>query len=993
MTEIGILILFLLSFFPLFLNAQEINLNSLLSPTFKNLKSQYPLLKNNVVRIDKINIDLDNEEINISLNKVTEGIPYRDDVVKVIYDSVRAALPAPLNEFKINVYAPKYSIEDLIPNYYRSKKVIDKERNPKEISEVGSIVTNQNKPYEVKNGLENKHIALWPSHGWYFDPMVNVWLWQRPYMFGITEDTYTMGYTIPFLVPMLENAGAYVFTPRERDTQTNEVIVDNDSTVAGSRYTETDGSKSKWRYGDTTGFHNGKKYYQEGENPFTMGTFRQCETRKSGNSSIDWVPNIPEKGEYAVYISYKSVPNSTKDAHYTVHHTGGETQFIVNQSMGGGTWIYLGTFNFDKGTNSEKGKVSLTNMSHENGDIVTADAVRFGGGLGNIARTKYVEPKSKEIPTPIASDRPRYLEGARYWLQWAGFEPSVYSKNEGKSDYKDDYMCRGWWVNDLIGGSIKSPNTKGKNIPIDFSFGLHSDAGVIVKDSIIGSLGIYMTESNNGIYANGQKRLTSRDLTDLVMTEATEDIRRYYKTNWSRRGMMDKSYYEARVPEVPTFLLELLSHQNYDDMKYGLDPNFRFTVSRAIYKGMLKYISTQYSTPYVVQPLPVTHFSAEFYNKKREEAFLSWKEQIDTTEPTANPNKFIVYTSVDGGGFDNGTVTTDEHITLPIQEGRIYSYKVAAINDGGESFPSEVLSVCNMPNNKKTVLIVNGFRRVSAPTYFDTDEYGGFLESEDQGVPYMYDISYTGAQYIFKRKEKYRSNINSGFGACKSDYETEKIAGNTFDFPYIHGKAIKEAGYSFVSTSKDALINEMIGSKNYFCMDFILGEEKETTVGLQKKFHIFDEPTRKAITDYLHNSGNLLLSGAYIGSDIWENDSICNDDEIEFAEDILKYRLAQSKAGTDGSLTNFFSMQREFQNTYTYYSQLNPERYAVESPDGIEAVNGSSDIFNFSNNLAAAVAYKGRYKTLISTIPFETIIADESRNTLMKEILKYFSEK
>ena len=176
-------------------------------------------------------------------------------------------------------------------------------------------------------------------------------------------------------------------------------------------------------------------------------------------------------------------------------------------------------------------------------------------------------------------------------------------------------------------------------------------------------------------------------------------------------------------------------------------------------------------------------------------------------------------------------------------------------------------------------------------------------------------------------------------------------------------------------------------------MDFILGEEKETTVGLQKKFHIFDEPTRKAITDYLHNSGNLLLSGAYIGSDIWENDSICNDDEIEFAEDILKYRLAQSKAGTDGSLTNFFSMQREFQNTYTYYSQLNPERYAVESPDGIEAVNGSSDIFNFSNNLAAAVAYKGRYKTLISTIPFETIIADESRNTLMKEILKYFSGK
>ena len=32
---------------------------------------------------------------------------------------------------------------------------------------------------------------------------------------------------------MLENAGANVFTPRERDTQKQEVIVDNDGSLSG----------------------------------------------------------------------------------------------------------------------------------------------------------------------------------------------------------------------------------------------------------------------------------------------------------------------------------------------------------------------------------------------------------------------------------------------------------------------------------------------------------------------------------------------------------------------------------------------------------------------------------------------------------------------------------------------------------------------------------------------------------------------------------------
>ena len=78
------------------------------------------------------------------------------------------------------------------------------------------------------------------------------------------------------------------------------------------------------------------------------------------------------------------LPNSVSDAKYLVFHNGGVTEFKVNQRIGGGTWVYLGTFTFDKGRN-DYGMVVLSNESKEKG-VVCADAVRFGGGMGNIAR-------------------------------------------------------------------------------------------------------------------------------------------------------------------------------------------------------------------------------------------------------------------------------------------------------------------------------------------------------------------------------------------------------------------------------------------------------------------------------------------------------------------------------------------------------------------------------------------------------------------------------
>ena len=208
-----------------------------------------------------------------------------------------------------------------------------------------------------------------------------------------------------------------------------------------------------------------------------------------------------------------------------------------------------------------------------------------GGGFGNIARriadsgttenVKSSDTKAQEEIKPLpkvdypyeTSGYPRYTEGARYWLQWAGFPEDVYSPSKGVNDYTDDYKSRGLWVNYLAGGSSVDPKSEGLNIPIDLSFAFHTDAGTTMNDSIIGSLGIFCTNTDDTKYTNGVSRYAARDLTDLVQSQIVNDIRSLYEPNWSRRGMWNQSYYEARVPKVPAMLLELLSHQNFADMR------------------------------------------------------------------------------------------------------------------------------------------------------------------------------------------------------------------------------------------------------------------------------------------------------------------------------------------------------------------------------------------------------------------------------------------
>ena len=880
-----------------------------------------------------------------------------------------------------------------------------------------AIVTPLSIGHKPLNSLRDRHIALWNSHGRYYNQTEGKWIWQRARLMGTVEDMLTTDYTLTYLVPMLENAGAKVFLPRERDLNTYEYIIDNDT--HSDLYTE----EGKWNDGAKSGFAHTQEIYEGFVNPFEQGTYRWIKsTTNKASASVTWNIPITQSGSYAVYVAYKMVKNGSNDARYKVYHAGGVSEFSVNQTMGGGTWIYLGTFDFEQGGNN---RVVLSNQSSIAGRFITADAIKVGGGMGNIARKPCIKPrkatkealknqkkeaakkrkksKKKEPKAPVdaatTSGMPRYAEAARYWMQWAGVPDTIYSDTGGDNDYGDDTRGRAYWVNYLCGGSNILPKEKGLNIPIDLAFAFHTDAGNVPGDSIIGTMGIYYTGKTRRVkatrFANGVSRIQSERLNDYIYAEIQNDINLSLHSDWTMRKCLNRKYAEARLHDVPSMLLETFSHQNFTDMRWGLDPRFKFTMSRAIYKGILKYLSNRHQTPYVVQPLPVNHMSMQWMGNN--EVKISWKAVTDTLEATATPSKYKVYTRRGNYGWDNGTIVEQNDCVMNIDSDIAYSFYVTALNDGGESFPSEILSAYRSGTSHETVMIVNAFDRISAPLAFsDTiSNTAGFLYDIDGGVPYKHTVAYTGNQYNFDRNAEWKDDvIDPGFGASNNHYEAQLVAGNTFDYPHCHGEALATMGFSYLSTSDEAVNSDLVDLAQYRYVDVILGKERATIYGndsTRYDFEALPQPFTERLTRYCLGGGNLLISGAYIGQDANDGvlSSVCAHN---FLTDVLHCEwLSSRSAHKDASV---YSVIPDYeQQSWQWNSNPNPYCYAVEQTDILYPADEQAVTFlQYDNGDGAAIACIGNgYRCCTLGFPIESIYNKQQRIELFRLIFDFLN--
>ena len=813
-------------------------------------------------------------------------------------------------------------------------------------------------PAKVTQGLQNRHLSLWASHGRYYDQAEERWRWQRPKLFATTEDLFTQTIVVPYLIPMLENAGAVVFTPRERDWQTEEVIVDNDGSLRN--YIEVT-SHGKWQSTGLPGFSWHAGNYIDGENPFEAGTARMVKTTssKSRYSLATYQPDFRKSGRYAVYVSYQTLPNSVSDVLYTVWHRGERTQFHVNQQMGGSTWVYLGTFDFDAGY-SEFNRVTVSNQSGQNG-VVTTDAVRFGGGMGNIARNG------------VNSGMPRALEGARYFAQWAGMPYAVYSTKNGENDYGDDINVRSLMTNLLGGGSCYMPDIEGRKVPIELSLAVHSDAGYAPDgQSIYGPLAICTTDFHEGKLAAGLPRLASYDLAEALLNNEERDIRSRFG-QWTRRDLYDRNYSETRLPEVPSAILETLSHQSFPDMRYGQDPNFRFTLARSVYKTILRYVNDLHEQPAVVTPLAPNNFRIEFENKG--EVRLSWSPVTDPQEPTAKPTGYVVYTAIGDADFDNGTLVRKESFDLKLKPDILYHFKVVAVNKGGRSFPTEVLSAYHHPRASQTLMIVNGFHRLSSPAIRNTADEQGFDLDSDPGITYGPTFGWLGRQLNFNRSQM--GIEDGGLGYSGEELAGRLIAGNDFNYVMTHAKAMAKAGaYNIVSSSSEAVESAKVRLSNYAMLDLLLGLERDDGHSLVL-YKTFTPGMQHMLESYTANGGALLVSGAYVGSDMMSSL------EQNFMAKVLRCRYVGLNTNPDNTVKGLGT-------TWQYWRELNETHYAATSTDILHPVQPAYAVMQYADGQNAAIAYKGPDARLfVMGYPFECIQGEQTQAAIMQGIINY----
>lgn len=534
------------------------------------------------------------------------------------------------------------SLLDYLPQPVRTSKP-----EPKGVAEKAGQPPHRGQG-QPSGGLNNKSIFVSAGHGWNYTS--GAWRTQRGLVNGIIEDHANADFVDNFLVPYLWNAGAGVYTVRERDMNTNMVIVDN----TDSGYSET-GSWSA-----SSGGYNGGQ--------------RSTATRTGApTATATFTPNIPESGYYSVYVWSQPVGTTTSAASITINHAGGSTNWIQNQNRDGYTWKHIGKYYFEAGSG---GSVVIDNSSPSSGSVF-ADAVRFGGGMGQMT-----DPVSG-----TTSGKPQFEESGYYYAGFMGRSAWASSNTVRAMPLYADWENESW--EDPVYVSMHT-NAAGGRGTMGLAHGSCWDCwGDTYFDGVPGSM----------------------ELRNLIVSELVGDIRAKWDSGWPRLGSITRAYGELTAEEMPSMILEVGFHDNATDAALLTNPEFRMDNARSVYKGIVKYYAQRDNkTPHFL-PEPPTHFRA--VNNGAGGITLTWSAPPSGGIFGDPATGYRVYTSTHPKGFADGIANASTSYTASgLNEGTTYYFRVSATNLGGESFPSETLAVRYDGNETNPILIVSGFDRM-----------------------------------------------------------------------------------------------------------------------------------------------------------------------------------------------------------------------------------------------------------------------------------------
>lgn len=726
--------------------------------------------------------------------------------------------------------------------------------------------------------LNGATVWLSAGHGWLYDKRWRTYKTQRGNTFGVVEDFSNIEMINYHLLKYLYNAGANVWTVRERDMNENEVIVDNDH--KNGTYQEI----GAWETSRTRGYRS--------------KTYRYAISKRNETAAAIFQPNIPKDGLYWVSVHYVAGINRSVDTRYKIIHAGGESHISINQETHGGTWVYLGQFYFEKG---KKGKVIVTNESTETGQAIVADAVRFGGGLGNVPDCSYGK----------TSREPRFEEAAKYYAQFQGF-PDCTNDVTIRPKYAEWELEKGTW--------------KERKNAIYLSWHSNGNGG-----------------SGTETYVHSYKKVKgSRMLQNLIHDQLIKDIQHGYDKQWKDRGKKAADFGELRgLKNMPGVLLEIGFHDHNKDAKALTEPDFRNLVARGVYKGIVQYFAKKSGKRPIYLPEPPTHLIAQ--NKTNGSIEISWKAPRFGGIFGHRATAYKVYISRNGKGFSNGKIVNENSYVFETpEEGTVYYFRVTALNDGGESFPTTVIAVRTPSRGLVEVpfLIVDGFDRL------------------DRNL----------AVIVNERSPKF-----APLGKTRRLFIEQM---NNFDYSTQHAKSLAANGKAFDGASNEAVADRMIQLSNYSVVDWFLGRESSKDKTLDKKEQVL-------LKKYLENGGNLIISGSELAFDLVNKNT---------GKDFYQNFLKADFKGDDAGVLQFVSfVNNQFGGIDGKLTSHEFGAYRLKSPDIIHPINGSQSILKYKNGQTAAVAYKKEFGVINFAFPLESIGDERIRNNIFKKSIAYLN--
>lgn len=785
---------------------------------------------------------------------------------------------------------------------------------------------------QPKGPLSGRLIYTVGGHGMSYrdTPKGKRWGFDRPNLNNMIEDLGNHD-QMTFFADAVFRAGGTVVPVRPVGNQTNEVIVDDNN----------QGFSLFGNWSNNTDSH--AVYYGKNEDPIR---YRYTKSSPTETAVARFTPTIPAPGYYPVYTWVRFGEDLADNQLYKITHSGGETDVHVNHRRVGKGWVYLGTYYFESGT---QGYVEVSNLSDSQG-LIIADAIRFGNGIGDIEREG------------TKSGRPREDEAGRYWVQKsmqndANHVASVYDRPAS-----DD-------PTDNVGVPPRTAsfmnNEKDGRYTDRVYVSMHTNAKGNISEYDRGADGLWNNDSLTTI-AKGTKTPNQERLAYLLGLAVNDDLAAIsskmehpWINNRKRHELFRNDFafgeirWDAINHEMDATLLEVAYHDHVQDSALMLSPKVRQWVARSMVRGLVQYFEEfGKGGPLVYTPdAPVAIVAA---NAGGGNAQITWQPAKSTPSEGGQADEYLVYRSTNGYGFGNPVRVPagQQSVRIPAPLNQISYFRVTAVNQGGESLPSEVAAIC--PGNAQAnVLIVNGFDRL--------DRKLNPIEEHD-GKP-------------FQRVKPWRSNNH--------------------DYVVQHAKALQAAGKTFDSSSNDFISEQAV--KNYSCLVWILGNESTAD-------KTFDENEQKIVSQYLMSGKSLFVSGADIGFDLESTDSGKN-----FFRSVLGASLENTSAETHGfsaapsgiftGLTEGkFGEPAPFDNSV--YPPVNFSPYRVDSADVLKPSNPATDkiVLTYQGGAydkrGAAIARDNQnYKTIVLGFPFESITTDAERVAIMVKSMEFLQPK